>query len=440
MNSHKPIRDARTLGVPKALLLGLQHLVAMFGATIMVPIIVQDYGLPMSIQTTLFFAGVGTLFFHLSSEFKVPAFLGSSFAFLGGFYAVACLDTGIYANMAPAEKIQYACGGVAAAGLLYLLLALVVKLVGVRRVMRFLPPVVTGPIVICIGLSLAPSAVDNASTCWSLALIVLAVVVVCNIWGRGMIQIISVLLGVVVAYIAAIIMNACGMTNADGSAILDFTSAASASYVGLPPFHLAKFDVSSILIMAPIAIATMMEHIGDISAISATTGENYLINPGLHRTLVGDGIATSMSALFGGPPNTTYGENTGVLVLSGVYDPMVLRIAAYFAIVIGFFPKLAELIGTIPPSIVGGISFILYGMISAVGVRDLVEHKVDLTKSRNLIIIAVILICGLGFSDGLTFTVGRTSITLTSLAIAAIAGIILNAILPGKDYEFHTNP
>jgi uracil permease len=440
MNSHKPIRDARTLGVPKALLLGLQHLVAMFGATIMVPIIVQDYGLPMSIQTTLFFAGVGTLFFHLSAKFKVPAFLGSSFAFLGGFYAVASPNTGIYANMEPAEKLQYACGGVAAAGLLYLLLALVVKLVGVRRVMRFLPPVVTGPIVICIGLSLAPSAVESASTCWPLALIVLLVVVVCNIWGRGMIQIISVLLGVVVAYIAAIIMNACGMTNADGSAILDFTSAASASYVGLPPFHLAKFDVSSILIMAPIAIATMMEHIGDISAISATTGENYLINPGLHRTLVGDGIATSMSALFGGPPNTTYGENTGVLVLSGVYDPMVLRIAAYFAIVIGFFPKLAELIGTIPPSIVGGISFILYGMISAVGVRDLVEHKVDLTKSRNLIIIAVILICGLGFSDGLTFTVGRTSITLTSLAIAAIAGIILNAVLPGKDYEFHTNP
>jgi uracil permease len=234
-------------------------------------------------------------------------------------------------------------------------------------------------------------------------------------------------------------MNACGMTNADGSAILDFTSAASASYVGLPPFHLAKFDVSSILIMAPIAIATMMEHIGDISAISATTGENYLVDPGLHRTLVGDGIATSVSALFGGPPNTTYGENTGVLVLSGVYDPMVLRIAAYFAIVIGFFPKLAELIGTIPPSVVGGISFILYGMISAVGVRDLVEHEVDLTKSRNLIIIAVILICGLGFSDGLTFTVGRTSITLTSLAIAAIAGIILNAILPGKDYEFRAS-
>ena len=438
MNPNEPIRDARTLGVPKMLILGLQHMFAMFGATIVVPIIVQGYGLPLSIQTTLFFAGVGTLFFHLCSKFKVPAFLGSSFAFLGGFYTVANLPA--YEGMTAEDKLAYALGGVVVAGLLYLILALIVKLVGVKRVMRFLPPVVTGPIIICIGLSLAPSAVSSASTCWPLALIALAVVVIFNIWGKGMFKIIPILLGVVIAYIAAIIMNACGVTNADGSAILDFTSVASASIVGLPPFQIAKFDVSSILVMAPIAIATMMEHIGDMSAISATTKCNFIEDPGLHRTLIGDGIATSLSALFGGPANTTYGENTGVLVLSKVHDPRVIRIAACFAIILGFIPKMAGVIGSMPSAIVGGISFILYGMISAIGVRNIVENKVDFTNSRNLIIAAVILVCGLGFSDGLTFTVAGTPITLTALAIAAIAGIVLNAILPGKDYEFGVNP
>lgn len=438
MNPNEPIRDARTLGIPKMLILGLQHMFAMFGATIVVPIIVQGYGLPLSIQTTLFFAGIGTLFFHLCSKFKVPAFLGSSFAFLGGFYTVANLPA--YEGMAPEDKLAYALGGVVVAGLLYLILAAVIKLVGVKKVMRFLPPVVTGPIIICIGLSLAPSAVSSASTCWPLALIALAVVVIFNIWGKGMFKIIPILLGVVIAYIAAIIMNAAGMTTADGSAILDFSSVASASIVGLPPFQIAKFDVSAILVMAPIAIATMMEHIGDMSAISATTERNFMEDPGLHRTLIGDGIATSLSAMFGGPANTTYGENTGVLVLSKVYDPRVIRIAAVFAVILGFIPKMAGVIGSMPSAIVGGVSFILYGMISAIGVRNIVENKVNFTNSRNLIIAAVILVCGLGFSNGLTFHIGGTSITLTALAIAAIAGIVLNAILPGKDYEFGSNP
>ncbi len=437
MNNQEPVRDARTLGVPKMLILGLQHMFAMFGATILVPIIVSGaYGLPLSVQTTLFFAGIGTLFFHLCSKFKVPAFLGSSFAFLGGFEAVSKLESGRFAGMAAAEKLQYACGGIVVAGLLYLVLALLVKVVGVRKVMRFLPPVVTGPIIICIGLNLAPSAVSNASACWPLALIALAVIVVFNIWGKGMFKIIPILLGVVVSYVAAIIMNACGVTNADGSAILNFAGAAQASIVGLPPFQIAKFDISAILVMAPIAIAAMMEHIGDMSAISATVGENFIEDPGLHRTLIGDGIATSLSAMFGGPANTTYGENTGVLVLSRVYDPNVIRLAAIYAVVLGFIPKMSELIGSMPTAIVGGISFMLYGMISAIGVRNVVENRVDFTNSRNLIIAAVILVCGLGFSGGLTFQVGGTAITLTSLAIAAIAGIALNAILPGKDYEF----
>ena len=439
MNQNEPIRDARTLGVPKMLLLGLQHMFAMFGATILVPILVnsqtnaagESIGMPLSIQTTLFFAGIGTLFFHVCAKFKVPAFLGSSFAFLGGFAAMGAMNEGIYAGMSQAEKLQYACGGIVVAGLLYLVLALLVKAVGVHKVMRFLPPVVTGPIIICIGLNLAPSAVSNASTCWWLALVAMAIIIVCNIWGKGMVKIIPILLGVVGAYIVAILTRQ-----------VDFSAVNAAAWFGFQPFitdfggSVAKFDISAILVMAPIAIASMMEHIGDMSAISATVGSNFLEDPGLHRTLIGDGIATSLAGLFGGPANTTYGENTGVLVLSRVYDPRVIRLAAVYALVLSFSPKFAALIGALPSAIIGGVSFILYGMISAIGVRNVVENQVDFTNSRNLIIAAVILVCGLGFSSGLTFSVGGASITLTGLAIAAIAGIALNAILPGNDYEF----
>lgn len=436
------IRDAKQLGIPKMLLLGLQHMFAMFGATIVVPILVNSYfqGEGLSVQVTLFFAGIGTLFFHICSKLKVPAFLGSSFAFLGGFATVAELNTGIFADMTYGEKLPYACGGVVVAGLLYLILALVIKMVGVKKVMRFLPPVVTGPIIICIGLGLAPSAVSNASSNWFLALVALGVVVIFNIWGKGMFKIIPILLGVVISYVVALIMNALGFTNADGSAILNFASVAEANWVGLPPFILCKFDLTAILVMAPIAIATMMEHIGDMSAISATVGENYMEDPGLHRTLIGDGLATSLSAMFGGPANTTYGENTGVLELSRVFDPKVIRLAALYAIVLSFIPKMANIIGSLPSAIIGGISFILYGMISAIGVRNIVENKVDFTKTRNLVIAAVILVCGLGFSGGLTFNIAGTSITLTALAIAAIVGIVLNAVLPGNDYEFGKNP
>ena len=427
----QPIRDARTLGVPKMLILGLQHMFAMFGATVLVPILVQSYGLPLSIQTTLFFAGVGTLFFHFCTKMKVPAFLGSSFAFLGGFAAMGAMDQGIYAAMDASEKLQYACGGIVAAGLLYVVLAAIIKAVGVHRVMHYLPPVVTGPIIILIGLNLAPSAVSNASTCWWLALVAMAIIIVANIWGKGMIKIIPILLGVVGSYIVALIAGK-----------VDFSTMEGVAIVGLQPFFtdfggsIAKFDISAILVMAPIAIASMMEHIGDMSAISATVGENFIEDPGLHRTLIGDGIATSLSALFGGPANTTYGENTGVLVLSKVHDPRVIRLAAVYALVLSFSPWFAAFINSIPAAIIGGVSFILYGMISAIGVRNVVENQVDFTNSRNLIIAAVILVCGLGFTGGLTFQVGGASITLTSLAIAAIAGIILNAILPGNDFHF----
>ena len=434
----QPIRDARALGVPKMLILGLQHMFAMFGATVLVPILVQSYGLPLSIQTTLFFAGFGTLFFHFCTKMKVPAFLGSSFAFLGGFAAMGAMDSGMYAAMEAGEKLQYACGGIVVAGLLYVVLALIIKAVGVHRVMHYLPPVVTGPIIILIGLNLAPSAVSNASTCWWLALVSIAVIVVANIWGKGMAKIIPILLGVVIPYVVALVA---GMVDFSGLDVQGLFGGAT-PLLGFQPFvtnfggSIAKFDISAILVMAPIAIASMMEHIGDMSAISATVGENFIEDPGLHRTLIGDGIATSLSAIFGGPANTTYGENTGVLVLSRVHDPKVIRLAAVYAIILSFSPAFAYLVNTIPAAIIGGVSFILYGMISAIGVRNIVENQVDFTKSRNLIIAAVILVCGLGFTGGLTFTVGGASITLTSLAIAAIAGIVLNAILPGNDFHF----
>ena len=442
--SNAPIRDASKLGWPKMLVLGVQHMFAMFGATILVPILVNSYfggelTRALTVQVTLFCAGFGTLLFHVCSKFKVPAFLGSSFAFLGGFSTIAGLDSGIYAGMSMNEKVLYACGGIVVAGVLYFALALIIKLVGVKRVMRFLPPVVTGPIIICIGLSLASSAISNASSNWFLAIVALATIIVFNIWGKGMFRIIPILMGVVIAYAVALVMHLCGMTNPDGSAILDFAVVGAAGWVGLPPFAICKFDITAILVMAPIALATMMEHIGDMSAISATVGENYLAEPGLHRTLVGDGLATSLAGLVGGPANTTYGENTGVLELSKVYDPKVIRIAAVFAILLSFIPKVSSVISTMPSAIIGGVSFMLYGMISAIGVRNVVENKVDLTKSRNLIIAGVIFVCGLGFGSGLTFELAGVSITLTGVAVAAIAGILLNIILPGNDYEFGVN-
>ena len=426
---NEAIYDAKVLGWPRMLILGLQHMFAMFGATVLVPIIVSNtYGLPLSIQTTLFFAGIGTLIFHVCAKFKVPAFLGSSFAFLGGFQAVSELNIGKFADMSGAEKLPYAMGGIVVAGSLYILLALLFKAVGAKKVMRFFPPIVTGPMIILIGLNLAGTAVNNAQSCWPLALLAIAVIIVANIWGKGMIKIIPILLGVVIPYIVALV---CGM--------VDLSGVGAESVVGLPAFTLAKFDITAILAIAPVAVAAMMEHIGDISAISATCGKNYMEDPGLHCTLLGDGLATAVAGLFGGPANTTYGENTGVLALSRVYDPNVVRLAAVYAVILSFSPQFDALVNSIPSAIVGGVSFILYGMISAVGVRNVVENKVDLTKSRNLIIAAVIMVCGLGFSNGITFQVGGAVIKLTALAIAAIAGVLLNAILPGNDYVFGTD-
>lgn len=413
------IYDASKLGKPKMIILGLQHTFAMFGATVLVPLLTG-----LNVATTLLMAGLGTLLFHLLTKGKVPAFLGSSFAFLGGYAAVAPLLADGTPNT---EMLPYACGGVFAAGLVYVLMSALIKAFGAKRVMRFFPPVVTGPIIISIGLILAPTAIRNCQTNWILALIALLTIIIFNIWGKGMAKIIPIILGVIVSYIAAIFMGE-----------VDLSAIAGESWVGLPPLMMMKFNISAIITIMPIALATMMEHIGDISAIGATTGRNYIANPGLHRTLLGDGVATCLSSMFGGPANTTYGENTGVLALTKIYDPKVIRIAACFAILLSFIPKISFMISSIPAAIIGGVSLILYGMISAIGIRNVVENQVDFTKSRNTIIAALILVCALGFDavGGISFAAAGTTITLSGLAIAAIVGIAANAILPGNDYEF----
>ena len=428
------IYDARQLGAGKMVTLGFQHMFAMFGATVLVPILTG-----LSVSTTLLFAGLGTLLFHCLTKFKVPAFLGSSFAFLGGYAAIAPLHEDGSPNK---EMLPYACLGVACAGALYLVLALVIKLVGIHKVMKLFPPVVTGPIIIAIGLGLAPSAINNCSTNWWLALIALGLVIIFNIFGKGMVKIIPILLGILGAYAVAIVVG--NIAGVEGFAV-DFSAVKSAAWFGLPidDWNSTVFGgvsdgakaATAIIAIVPIAIATMMEHIGDISAISATCQKNYIDDPGLHRTLLGDGLATSLASLFGAPANTTYGENTGVLALSKVYDPRVIRIAAGFAILFSFSPKFAALINSMPVAIVGGISFVLYGMISAIGVRNIVEAKVDFSKARNTIVAAVILVIALGLSAGATFKIGSASITLTGLAVASIAGILLNVIFPDKDFD-----
>ena len=430
------IYDARKLGAGKTLLLGLQHMFAMFGATVLVPILTG-----LSISTTLLFAGIGTLLFHLITKRKVPAFLGSSFAFLGGYAAIAPLTDAAGNALDNSAALPYACVGVAFAGLLYFVLAGLIKAFGARKVMRFFPPIVTGPIIIAIGLTLSQSAIDNCATNWWVALIAILVVIICNIFGRGMVKIVPILIGVVVSYIAGIFFGD-----------VNFEAIKEASWFGAPiiknatvfsifgaSFDSGKF-VTAIITIMPIALATIVEHIGDISAISSTTGINYMKDPGLHRTLIGDGAATVVASLFGAPANTTYGENTGVLSLSKVYDPLVIEIAAVFAILFSFSPKFAAIISSMPTATIGGISLVLYGMISAVGVRNIVEHKVDFTKSRNVIIAALILVLSIGIkysaAGSINFSVGKVAISLSGIAVGALVGIILNAILPGKDYNF----
>ncbi|MBQ0159860.1 MAG: uracil-xanthine permease [Bacteroidales bacterium] len=430
MNATDAIHDARQLGKGRMLVLGFQHMFAMFGATILVPTITG-----LSVSATLLFAGIGTLLFHWFTKFKVPAFLGSSFAFLGGYATVVAMGEGL--GMTQAEALPYACVGVAASGLLYFVLAACIKAFGVKRIMRLFPPVVTGPIIISIGLILAGTAISSILTNWWVAVVAIIVVVVCNIWGKGMIKIIPILLGVIASYVLAALFGQ--LEPAKVAALQE------AAWVGVPfqwentGMHAMmggnwSFLLTAVIAIMPIAIATMIEHIGDVCAIGSTTGRNYLEDPGLHRTLMGDGAATMLASLFGAPANTTYGENTGVLNLTRVFDPRVIRIAAVVAILFSFSPKFAALIYAMPTATIGGVSLILYGMISSVGIRSLVENHVDLTVSRNLIITALTITLAIGISYACpngAITIG--SISLSGLAVAAIIGILAAAILPSNE-------
>ena len=426
------IYDARTLGRGKMFTLGLQHMFAMFGATVLVPVIT---GLSMS--ATLLFAGLGTLIFHLCTKMKVPAFLGSSFAFLGGYASV--VQMGQAGGLTLQQALPYACIGVFCAGLMYFVLAGLFAAFGPAKVMRFFPPIVTGPIIIAIGLTLSGSAISNCTSNWWIALLAIAIIIVINVWGKGMIRIVPILLGVLGSYLVAACFGLC-----------DFSGVKEAAWIGLPfkmeDTAVAVFKnpnwgliVSAIIAILPISLATMMEHIGDMCAISSTTGVNYLENPGLHRTLMGDGVATALASLFGAPANTTYGENTGVLNLTKVYDPRVIRIAACLAIVLSFCPKFSAVISAMPAATIGGVSLVLYGMISAVGVRNVVENRVDFPASRNVIIGALILVLAIGIKYGANDSLPLGFTSLSGLAVAAIVGVVLNAVLPGKDYTFGNN-
>ena len=438
---NEPIYDARTLGAPRMLVLGFQHMFAMFGATVLVPTLTG-----LSVSVTLLFAGLGTLLFHLLAKGKVPAFLGSSFAFLGGYSAIAPMlenpdMPGVF-NIPNTEMLPYACFGVACAGLVYLVLSLLFKVFGVRKVMRFFPPIVTGPIIIAIGLNLSSSAINNCTGSWGIAIAAILIIVAANIWGKGMIKIIPILLGVIGSYLLAVIFDADVRANlvANVSEAKWFALPIKMEQTVFGLFASGNVDahklLTAVITIVPLSLATMVEHIGDVSAISSTCNRNYIENPGLHRTLMGDGLATTLAALFGAPANTTYGENTGVLALSRIYDPRVIRIAAVLAMLFSFSPKFAAVISSMPGGTIGGVSLVLYGMISAVGVRNVVENKVDFTKSRNVLVAALILVLSIGISYSSAGSLHFGAISLSGLAVGSIVGIVLNAVMPGKDYVY----
>ena len=439
MTSKNGIIDARKeLGLGKTFLLGFQHVFAMFGATVLVPLITG-----LSVSVTLFCAGIATLWFHFITKGKVPIFLGSSFAFLAAFSAIAKGDP----NLLP-----YATGGIVCAGSVYVLLSLFIHLFGAKKVMRLFPPVVTGPIIVLIGINLSTSALDNIlynsaeyPFAFVVAIFTMLIIIACSIWGKGMMKILPILIGIIVAYIFAIIWSNLGLApKIDFTKLFVHTKSQipgalniGNQFIAVPPFHLPKFRPDAIITFIVVSLAAVIEHIGDIAAIGGTCNKNFINDPGLSRTLLGDGIGTSLAGLMGGPANTTYSENTGVVALTKVYDPFVLRIAAVVAIILSLFPFVDNFINTIPKEIVGGVSFIVYGMISAVGLRTLVENKVNFNATRNIMIAAIILVSGIAFNyTKIAIPVGEVVLEFGGLACAAIFGIVLNAVLPGKDYDF----
>jgi uracil permease len=399
----EPYQDDLNLG--KKVVLGLQHTFTMFGATILVPLLTG-----LSVSVALFMAGMATLIFHIFTKGKVPIFLGSSFSFIAPIILVG----GRYG-------LPYATGGVVVAGILFALVSLLMWKFGVDKIMSFFPPLLTGTIITIIGLMLAPVAINSAKENWLLAVISLITVAIISLFVKGFFKLIPVICGLTMGYIASLLIG-----------VVDLTSVKEAAWFGFPPFVLAKFKWEAILIIAPVALAVLFEHIGDMVAIEQLTGKPVTRDPGLHRTILGDGLASAFSGLFGGGDTTTYSENSGVLALTKQYNPVVMRIAAVFAIILAFCPKLAAVVGSIPSGVIGGISIVLFGMIASVGLRTLIEHKVNFTKSRSMFITAVMLVFGLGGAI-IPINVGSFSLEFAGVGVAAIIGIILNKLIPDKD-------
>ena len=405
MDNQKEIRNVRELGIPRAILLGLQHVFTLFASTVLVPILTG-----LDVGVALIMSGIGTLLFHFITKGKIPGYLGSSFSFIAPILIAGEL-----------YGLDYARGGIVVAGLIYVVVALLINQFGVDRILRYFPPVVTGPIIIIISMTLAPTAITMASENWLLSMVTLAIVVGVSMYAKGFVKLIPVIFGLIGGYILAILLG-----------VVDFSKVAEAAWFGMPNFALPKFNLGAIAIIAPIALVTIVEHIGDVLAMGGVINRNLVVDPGLNRTLIGDGVATAVSALVGGPANTTYSQNTGVVALTRVFDPMVMRIAAVFAILIGLIPKINAVTASIPRPVIGGAVIVLFGMIASIGARTLVDNKVDFSNTRNMIIIGVVMVFGLGGAV-IEFNLGLTQIRLVGMALAAIIGIILNVVLPGRE-------
>jgi len=410
----------------RKLILGIQHVLAMFGATVLVPALT---GLNTSI--TLICAGLGTLLFHLVTKRKVPVFLGSSFAFMGGIMAV--IGDSRAGDPDFLEKLASLKGALIIAGLVYAVFALIIKLVGYEKVNKVLPPIVTGPVIIVIGLRLSSSAINNAFyvngdfnlKAVVVTICVLATVVAVSIFAKGIFNLMPILFAIIVGYLVSYFMGFCDFEAVKTAHFFSFMDTSIRDQLLCVP----TFKAHAILSVAPIALVTMVEHVGDITTNSAVTGQNFMVDPGIHRTLLGDGLATALAGLLGGPANTTYGENTGVLAVTKNYDPSIIRIAAVFAILLGIFGKVGAVITSIPGPVIGGISIVLYGMISSVGVRIIVNERLNFGNSRNLMIAAIILVLGIG-CDSIPIT---GTVSISGLALSAVVGIVMAQILPESE-------
>ena len=398
----------------KRLLMSIQHLLAMFGATVLVPLLT---GFDPSVA--VFCAGLGTLIFHLCTERKVPVFLGSSFAFIPVIIAAKDANGG---------DLAYAQGGIMVAGLVYVLLSILVKVVGAEKIKKYFPPQVTGAMIAVIGLNLIPSAYDMAATNLTIAVLTLGIAICINLFGKGFIKQIGILIAVVIGYIVCYLLG-----------MVDTSTITNSSLFAIPNFTLPKFSLEAIVIIAPVVLAVFMEHIGDMTTNGAVVGKNFLENPGLQKTLLGDGLATIVAGFLGGPANTTYGENTAVLAITKNYDPSNLRRTAVIAILLACIGKFAGFLQSIPQAVMGGISLMLFSMITFVGLKTIKDSKCPENKN-NIIIIATILIIGLGttYLDGKGISIGipiTQSVKITGLSLAAIIGIILNRLLNKNQFK-----